>query len=617
MKKLKNKKSKKKSKKLNKLKLISVILVLLIVCAAAVFLYDYTREKEYILTTVVDGEIVNVTVSTSKGRLISSIADPVLEGHTFEGWFLDEAFTQPLIINKTKIKGVSNIYANMMIIKYTQKFLSNGGSDVASISYEYGTSPIEPDTPVLYNNLFTGWYLDEDKTERYAFNTIPNADITLYAGWVTVQSALTYFQSGSTISITGFKADIPEYFIMPTTIDGYNVSTIATEAFKNCTKLIEVSIPSDSLVVGTKTFTGCTNLVKMSIPLRDINFYPLAHYFGGASNVPVSLHTVIVNDGCLKLAQGSFTNCSTLVTINIPDSVTIIDEGAFINCSNLVNINMPPNLIKIGASAFADCHKLKSIAIPEGVNYIGVGTFSNCVQLTHVSLPETITRIEQVAFYGCTSLEHINLPNSINMIGIHAFFNCKLTNVTIPTSLTQISNGLFYNCTALESVVLHDGVTSIGEAAFLGANHLISINLPESITSIGDYAFAGCSRLNNLIMPSGLLEIGISLFEGCTMLSNITLPENLQIIKARAFISCSSLRNIDIPHTLTHLGDNSFAYCTILDNITFNSTTPPVMGSSAFDSIINPFVIKVPSGSVSAYKAASGWSTYSNKIEAI
>lgn len=612
--KAKNKKSRGKSKKFNKLQLIPVIVVLLLACATAAFLYDYIREKEYILTTIVDGEIVDVTVTIAKGRVVSPLTDPVLEGHTFEGWYLDEAFTQPFVTDQTKIKGVSNIYAKMMIIKYTETFISNGGSDVAPINYEYGTSPIEPNTPVLYNNLFTGWYLDEAKTERYAFDTIPNADITLYAGWVTIQSALNYSQFGSSMMITGYKAGIPEHFILPTTIDGFNVTYVGIDAFKNCTKLIEVTIPSNNTNIADSIFNGCNNISKMSIPLRENHYNNLTFYFG--ANIPASLKTLTINEGAIKIEAGFFSNSVNLVTVNLPDTITIIDESAFSNCNNLVNINMPANLIKIGASAFNNCFKLPSITIPSGVTYIGVGTFASCVQLTKVTLPETLTRIENSAFYGCITLADINLPNSIERIDEFAFFQCKLTNVTIPTSMTQLKDGIFNGCASLESVTLHDGITSMGSGVFYSCVQLTSINLPDSITSIGNYAFYGCSRLNNVVMPAGMLEIGQFLFANCTLLSNITLPLNLQKINEGAFSYCSSLRNINIPNTLTHLGTNAFSYCTILETVTFNSTTPPVIGSNVFGNVIN-FAIKVPSASVNAYKTASGWSSYSSKIVAI
>jgi len=43
---------------------------------------------------------------------------------------------------------------------------------------------------------------------------------------------------------------------------------------------------------------------------------------------------------------------------------------------------------------------------------------------------------------------------------------------------------------------------------------------------------------------------------------------------------------------------------------------PPTLGSSTFDDT-NNCPIYVPSGSVNAYKSASGWSTYADRIQAI
>ena len=50
--------------------------------------------------------------------------------------------------------------------------------------------------------------------------------------------------------------------------------------------------------------------------------------------------------------------------------------------------------------------------------------------------------------------------------------------------------------------------------------------------------------------------------------------------------------------------------------MTFNSTTPPTLYEYDLDNT-NDCPIYVPAGSVETYKAASGWSEYANRIQAI
>lgn len=56
---------------------------------------------------------------------------------------------------------------------------------------------------------------------------------------------------------------------------------------------------------------------------------------------------------------------------------------------------------------------------------------------------------------------------------------------------------------------------------------------------------------------------------------------------------------------------DDFHYCSNLTKIYCKATTPPTLGSNAFDYTI----IYVPQASVEAYKSADGWSEYANRIE--
>ena len=75
------------------------------------------------------------------------------------------------------------------------------------------------------------------------------------------------------------------------------------------------------------------------------------------------------------------------------------------------------------------------------------------------------------------------------------------------------------------------------------------------------------------------------------------------------------LTSINIPEGVTSIGNNAFAYCTSLTNVTCLATTPPSLGTDVFKNSSALTEIRVPAGSVDAYKAA--WSTYADKIVAI
>ena len=71
-----------------------------------------------------------------------------------------------------------------LVVKYTVRFDSLGGSAVASVEANAGSTIAAPANPTRENYNFTGWYKNAACTEIWDFSTDKvNADTTLYAGW--------------------------------------------------------------------------------------------------------------------------------------------------------------------------------------------------------------------------------------------------------------------------------------------------------------------------------------------------------------------------------------------------------------------------------------------------
>ncbi len=84
-----------------------------------------------------------------------------------------------------------------------------------------------------------------------------------------------------------------------------------------------------------------------------------------------------------------------------------------------------------------------------------------------------------------------------------------------------------------------------------------------------------------------------------------------------AFQYCQSLTSVTIPNSVTSIGEHAFQYCRSLASVTVKAITPPALGGSVFNNTHSSLVIYVPAESVEAYKAATNWSTYADKIQAI
>ena len=276
------------------------------------------------------------------------------------------------------------------------------------------------------------------------------------------------------------------------------VTSIRYEAFKNCSGLTSVIIPSSVTRIGMYAFSGCSRLTGVTIPSSVTRIEPAAFY-----------------------------GCSRLTSIHIPSSVAHIEEYAFSGCSSLAGVTIPSSVTSIGKWAFDGCSGLTSITIPSSITSIEVGAFSDCSGLTSVTIPSSVTSIGKWAFYGCSRLISIHIPSSVAHIEQYAFSGCsRLTSITIPRSVTSIEGSIFVNCSSLASVTIPSSVTRIEPAAFHGCSSLTSVAIPSSVTSIGKWAFGGCSSLTSVTIPSSVRSIGEWAFAYCSSLTRLVFKGN-------------------------------------------------------------------------------------------
>lgn len=111
-------------------------------------------------------------------------AVPNKPGHTFAGWYRDEALQQPWDFTQDTVTGNITLYAKWTMDSYQVTFESNGGTDVEGQTVPYGGLVAEPPTPVREGYTFLGWYLDVEWNRQWAFtDDTVTQDITLYARW--------------------------------------------------------------------------------------------------------------------------------------------------------------------------------------------------------------------------------------------------------------------------------------------------------------------------------------------------------------------------------------------------------------------------------------------------
>ena len=204
---------------------------------------------------------------------------------------------------------------------------------------------------------------------------------------------------------------------------------------------------------------------------------------------------------------------------------------------------------------------------------------------------------------------------SVNNTGIAKYIvDRTVTEVTAEdlSGITSIGSYAFYACFNLLNVIIPQGATSIQSYAFSNCQSVKSIIIPNSVTSIGNSAFLACYALNNVVIPSGVTKISNSTFYSCSKLSNITIPNSVTSIGDSAFRFCYDLQKINIPSSVTEIGATVFAYCNSLKDVYMYPAIPPRLSNR--DSFPSAIKIHVPVGSGNAYKSATNWSSFADKI---
>ena len=136
-----------------------------------------------------DGSPVT-SISVEEGMTFQIPDDPTREGYLFAGWYVDSSFDTEYHEGFT-VNGNTTIYARWDAITYTVSFETNGGSSVSSQVIHQGLVASEPVT-TMEHNIFAGWYLDEELTTAFDFETPITSDMTVYAKWMEDVYTLTF-----------------------------------------------------------------------------------------------------------------------------------------------------------------------------------------------------------------------------------------------------------------------------------------------------------------------------------------------------------------------------------------------------------------------------------------
>ena len=193
----------------------------------ALTLYPVWNTNKYTITFDTNGGSEIAPITQDYGTEITAPDNPTRKGYTFKGW--DKEIPETMPAENITVK------AQWKINQYTITFDTNGGSEIAPITQDYGTEITAPDNPTRKGYTFKGW--DKEIPE-----TMPAENITVKAQWKINQYTITFDTNGGS-EIAPITQDYGTEITAPDnpTRKGYT--------FKGWDKEIPETMPAENITV--------------------------------------------------------------------------------------------------------------------------------------------------------------------------------------------------------------------------------------------------------------------------------------------------------------------------------------------------------------------------------
>ncbi len=220
--------------------------------------------------TINNGNVTGYTYGV--GATLPAADDMTYTGHTFKGWYDNENLTgSPVTAIGGAETGNKEYWAKWEINPYTITFDTNGGSEIAPITQDYGTEITAPDNPTRKGYTFKGWDKEIPKT-------MPAENITVKAQWEINQYTITFDTNGGS-EIAPITQDYGTEITAPDnptrkgyTFKGWDKEIPETMPAENITitaRWKDTEKPTGEIIIGTNKWNEFLNKLTFGIFFKD------------------------------------------------------------------------------------------------------------------------------------------------------------------------------------------------------------------------------------------------------------------------------------------------------------------------------------------------------------
>ena len=219
--------------------------------------------NQYTITFDTNGGSEIAPITQDYGTEITAPDKPTRKGYTFKGW--DKEIPETMPAENMTVK------AQWEINQYTIAFDTNGGSEIAPITQDYGTEITTPDNPTRKGYTFKGW--DKEIPE-----TMPAENITVKAQWEINKYTITFDTNGGS-EIAPITQDYGTEITAPDnparkgyTFRGWDKEIPETMPAENLTitaRWRDTEKPTGEIIIGTNKWNEFLNELTFGIFFKD------------------------------------------------------------------------------------------------------------------------------------------------------------------------------------------------------------------------------------------------------------------------------------------------------------------------------------------------------------
>ena len=332
---------------------------------------------------------------------------------------------------------------------------------------------------------------------------------------------------------------------IPSYIDGCKVKAINSDAFEDCTELVDMTFPETVISIGSNCFKGCTSLESITLPansaltigenafpnqeglkiiipseVTEINNYNFNTLTNVVFQIDVDCSTAVIQyfeenglqyqkgeDG--EVIKGGTTEPSKGDEENSPNDQENVGDtnNSSNNQENVENIGDSSSNQENAENTDNSSNNQENAGDTSADNTGNIGETDTTGIGENVSQTETPQKGKSYTYknmlYKVTGSSTVTFMKPVNK---------NIKKLTIPNKVKILGKSF--------------KVTKVNKKACYKCNKLTSVTIGDNVTTINDQAFANCGKLQKVTIGKGLKKIGKKVFYKDSKLKVLTIKSS-------------------------------------------------------------------------------------------